>query len=57
MNVETLNVATATEIMRSAGISMTADMVSLPDEQELQRIMEEVRHKHKNTSKIVRLTA
>lgn len=25
MNVETLNVATATEIMRSAGISMTAD--------------------------------
>lgn len=32
-------------------------MVSLPDEQELQKIMEEVRHKHKNTSKIIRLTA
>lgn len=32
-------------------------MVSLPDEQELQRIMEEVRHKQKNTNKIDRLTA
>ena len=32
-------------------------MVSLPDEQELQKIMQEVQNKQKNTNKIIRLTA
>lgn len=32
-------------------------MVSLYDKQELQKIMEEVRHKQKNTNKVTRLTA
>lgn len=32
-------------------------MVSLPDEQELQKIMQEIQHKQKNTNKTIRLTA